>query len=377
MRPNDRSNDPPSSSDPRPLGDAQLDDLLDRYIVGRATVGEREQLERALAQRPWDATLANGWDALRDRATTMFDVQSARARIGRRLGQYPGEQPGRDDVRHLPRTERRPQYAHRATQRWMFWGVAAAAAIVAGLALFDRHGDQRTVGGATRVYATHIGQRATITLADGSRAMLAPMTTLRMHGSTAELDGEAYFTIAHTSAEPFTVRTGEVLTRVLGTTFDVRRYRGDRETIVAVTSGKVAVTKYRTVTLTGGSVGLVGDSTITVSRDDAIQRTAWTNGQLVFRDTPLSQLLTTVGRWYGVQFRVADSTLARQRITATVDFGSRTELLRALTLVLDVTATFEHGSDSVILIRARRAAAPPAPQRTRNTLFQNPKEIGR
>lgn len=273
-----------------------------------------------------------------------------------------------------------------------FWKIGAGVAAAAIVAFTTWHaiGSVRTSASdpftTVRTYTTRVGQRATVTLANGSTVILAPMTTLRVSDRAddrvVELDGEAYFRVEHVPTTPFSVRVGGVTTRVLGTTFDVRRYRGDRETIVAVTTGRVAVSGPgvgpKPVTLDRGMVGRVSDSTISVSAESATQYVGWTNRQLVFHDTPLAELLETVSRWYGVRFSIPDSTLARRRVTATVDFGSRSEVLRALMLVLDASITYSDPADSLIVIQRRRDPVPATRvPRVRLDTFLNPKEMGR
>lgn len=257
--------------------------------------------------------------------------------------------------------------------------VVGGAVVAAAAALWYWHaepGASRETSRVTGRYATGAGQRATVQLADGSVVTLAPMSRLVMRGTAAELTGEAFFTVAHAAGTPFSVRTGAVTTRVLGTAFAVRHYVNDHETVVAVTEGKVSVGGSRVATLVSGTVGHATDSTVVLTRESGDQYTAWTSGHLVFRDTPLSELLETVGRWYGVQFRITDTTLARQRITSTIDFGSRTELLHALSLVLDVTATYENGNEHVIVIQARRTKASLTPSRG-ELLVPGTLEVGR
>jgi len=115
-----------------------------------------------------------------------------------------------------------------------------------------------------------------------------------------------------------------------------------------------------------------------VTTDSAEQYTAWTTGKLVFHDAPLTELLESVSRWYGVRFAILDTELARRRVTATVDFGSRAELMHALMLILDVRMSFSDASDSLILVQRRRDSSTVAPMpRSPMHLFSNPREVGR
>jgi len=222
---------------------------------------------------------------------------------------------------------------------------------------------------ASEHYATATGQRATITLTDGTRVTLAPQSVLRvvppLNGATrtVALVGEAYFEVHGKSDAPFVVRTGAVATRVLGTTFSVRYYITDPRVQVAVTTGKVVVSaltrQHPTITLTAGAVGAVTDSmAVLISVDSAAQYTAWTAGQLHFYRVPITDVLATLTRWYGYQFRLADPALSDHRLTAVLDTWSAASALGTIKLLLNVDLTFDA---NVVTLHPRRAGHAPAP----------------
>jgi transmembrane sensor len=55
------------------------------------------------------------------------------------------------------------------------------------------------------------------------------------------LVGEAFFDVAKEKNRPFIINTGDVTIRVLGTSFNVKAYRGSKQITVAVKTGKVSV----------------------------------------------------------------------------------------------------------------------------------------
>lgn len=98
---------------------------------------------------------------------------------------------------------------------------------------------------------THIFNESTaareVILSDGSRVTLQPRSELvfakNFTGDTREvtLKGEAFFRVTRDPDHPFMVYANEVVTRVLGTCFNVKAYENDKEVTVAVKSGKVSV----------------------------------------------------------------------------------------------------------------------------------------
>jgi len=99
---------------------------------------------------------------------------------------------------------------------------------------------------ATRppTYQTDVGEQRVITLEDQSIVRLNSRSKLqvRLLPSLREvrlLEGQALFEVAHDSARPFIVRSGDVAVRAVGTQFDVNRRESG--TVVTVVEGRVKV----------------------------------------------------------------------------------------------------------------------------------------
>jgi len=232
---------------------------------------------------------------------------------------------------------------------WRSWSVGAGAmgvAVAALLATFTFRPHPQS----SRQYRTGPGERTVITLADRSRVTLAPRTTLVVdenltdHTRRVHLVGEALFNIAPSAKSAFLVQTGDVTTRVIGTTFDVRWDGPGRETRIAVMSGKVAASHpgRRPLVLSRGMLARLTDSTASLARvSDPSPYSDWASGDLVFHDVPIPDVLDALGRWYGYEFSLTDSTLRRQRLNASLDATSSAAMLRLLQQLLDVTAVFD------------------------------------
>jgi len=179
---------------------------------------------------------------------------------------------------------------------------------------------------AVRELATVAGGRASVTLDDGTRVVLGPATQIRVpvrFGPGArilELDGEAYFHVAHDAVHPFLVQTIRGLVRDVGTTFVVRAYRDDAADRVAVEEGRVTLAAGNTTPLPmgQGDVGTVVGTTVTVQHHaDLRALTAWVQGSMAFQDTPLRDAIRELSRTFNVDITVADSALLGKTITGT------------------------------------------------------------
>jgi len=239
--------------------------------------------------------------------------------------------------------------------------VLVVGMIVAGVGLRGVHrtGRRAPVFAAERAYKAPIGARVSVTLADGSTAVLAPGSELRVGRGfghslrTVSLRGEALFTVRSGDRHPFVVATGTVTTRVLGTTFDVRHYAEDSAVHVSVIAGRVAAGRGRNVvTLSAGMMAQVTDSTVVSDENgDPRSYSAWASGTLVFTKVPVATMLATVGRWYGYQFRIADSALAAQHVTTVLTVDDPATLMSMLKDLLNVTMTFD---GNVVTLHSRQ-----------------------
>lgn len=188
---------------------------------------------------------------------------------------------------------------------------------------------------AEKSYSTTTGQRANITLADGSRVVLAPVTTMRVSGRDVELSGEAFFSVTQHAGTPFTVRSNGVKTVVLGTEFAVRSFDG--RVRVAVRQGKVSTAS---AVLASGDVATVsGNQASVVHRTDVSQLFAFTSSTLAFRNTPLREAIPEIERWFDVEIRLSSQRTGSLLLTGEMATTSVDGLIYALTTTLRLRAT--------------------------------------
>jgi ferric-dicitrate binding protein FerR (iron transport regulator) len=200
--------------------------------------------------------------------------------------------------------------------------VACTLAVFAGWRLHESNGD-RSDATLWSTYSTANGQRATITLPDGSIVALNVGSRIQVPTDYASgnralhLTGEALFTVVPSDASPFTVVAGPSTTRVLGTSFLVRHYPTDTVATIAVQHGKVMVDSTVVVAAQQLSVGWNSRSVV---RPVNASPFSFVAGVLTFDETPLGEAIPVLSRWYDIEIRLADSSLATRRITG--DFGA-------------------------------------------------------
>lgn len=86
-----------------------------------------------------------------------------------------------------------------------------------------------------------------VPLSDGSEVVLNPGSILTFRSPfengirAVSLEGEAFFNVAQDISSPFVVKTGQLMAKVLGTSFTVKANKRDVNIIVTVKTGKVSV----------------------------------------------------------------------------------------------------------------------------------------
>ncbi len=194
------------------------------------------------------------------------------------------------------------------------WRVAASVILLVGIGLtsYFMGGSEVEVNYLTK--STTKGQRSKVTLSDGSVVTLNSKSKLtypeQFSGNTREitLEGEAFFEVQKDSNRTFIVRSGDVVTTVLGTSFNVRAFAGE-QIEVTVATGKVKVAANATgkeVLLVKGQQAIYSRtlSDITI-RDVNLRRyTAWISRSLEFDMMPFSEVVEILARTYSTEIRL-------------------------------------------------------------------------
>ncbi len=179
-------------------------------------------------------------------------------------------------------------------------------------------------------YSTAVGEQRTLTLADGSIVELNAASRIRLNFALNErvvelLEGEALFRVAKDKTRPFIVASANARVRAVGTEFDVNRRT--TETVVTVLEGRVAVSEaipaVPTAQSQGDSVQLAVGEQVAVFKRGAPRKsfsnvdivTAWTQQQLIFETTPLSDVAEDFNRFNTQKLVMGDASVAAIKIS--------------------------------------------------------------
>lgn len=253
----------------------------------------------------------------------------------------------------------------RVDQRPVRWrlpilALAAAAVLAIGVAGYLTSRPDRLaqpVVLASQMIATGVGVIDSLTLPDGTRVILGPLssvTIVKGYGAErreVEVRGEAFFEVVQDASSPFVTRALGAMITDIGTSFAVHT---DASTGVSVTvrDGAVSLKPANAadtsgVVLGAGQYALLAPDGHATTRSATEQDLAWMQRRLVFREASMSEVTESFRRWYGIKLRVADASLGRQHLT--VAFSAETPEAALEIIRLSLGAEIERRGDTAIV----------------------------
>ncbi len=217
---------------------------------------------------------------------------------------------------------------------------------------------------ATQAFQTAVGQRATVTLPDGSQVTLNTDTVVRTVADgerrLVHLDrGQAFFRVARDPGHPFVVAAAGRTVTALGTAFDVRV--DDGELKVVLVEGKVRVqaasrppsaaasTPMATDMSAGSQLVAHDDTEWRLTPTDVDRETSWLKGQLVFDDESLGDIVEEMNRYSTRRIVLADSNLAKYRLSGNFTPGDVHGFARMLRAG-DIATLREHPGGEIEIV---------------------------
>lgn len=231
--------------------------------------------------------------------------------------------------------------------------TALAIVGVVGKSLIPRTTDDK-------VYSTSAGDRATISLKDGSQIELNTDTTLRLASTAGErkvwLDkGEAYFAVKHDASRPFVVMVNGHRIVDIGTKFLVRR--NDAAVRVALMEGSIRFDPregkaQQAATLKPGDVLIASADKIALLREPITRlanEISWRNNLVVFEHTTLAEAVAEINRYARKKLVVADPETAARKISGAFPASNADEFARVARTALDLK--IEDRGDAIVISR--------------------------
>lgn len=273
-----------------------MEELLKRYIQGKVTSEERRKVARWLDEDPANMREFMALRKLYDISLWQTDMD---------------EKPERKSV-------------IRPIRRWVFEMLKVAAILVVGFLLAKSMlKTQPEVVTMQTIYVPP-GQRAELTLTDGTEVWLNSSTTLRFpnHFETdsrkVELDGEGYFSVERDKSRPFTIQAGRYAVHALGTEFNVKAYRNSPSFEAALINGCVEISVLgmaNALRLKPNEMASASDGKIHVAPIQDYSYFRWTEGLLCLENETIQSLMAKLELYYDITIDVRRPDLLQHRYT--------------------------------------------------------------
>lgn len=187
------------------------------------------------------------------------------------------------------------------------------------------------------------GEQVSITLPDGTEVRINAESVLRYNPVSfnkkerrIEFEGEAFFEVSSNKRVPFMVSTPDMCLKVLGTKFNLLSRQYAAMTEVSLLEGHVllsSVLSKQQQELFSNQKAFLQKTTGQFNVIKEIEKTsiAWLNGELMFKNKPLEEVVKAIETHFNVSFRFAGcDTIGRDLFTGTFPASDLNEALKIL-----------------------------------------------
>jgi len=236
----------------------------------------------------------------------------------------------------------------------LYWlsGVAAVILVALSVTFFEKSNVSTS---AEQVTVRNLsGSMYKVTLSDSSTVWLSPNSKLQYPKSFSgndrqvSMDGEAFFEVSEDPKHPFIVSSGEVITKVLGTSFRVRAYQNSKSTEVSVVTGKVAVS---ILEKNLPEVTILPSYKVTYQKDsDLLEKNLeeksssmrmWEKTTMSFENVLVSEVIDALNQKFDVRIGTKDEEIREYVLNADFTDQSLPAILEILERSLDITYTID------------------------------------
>lgn len=215
---------------------------------------------------------------------------------------------------------------------------------------------EATKGGLSyNTIETRNGGQYQLVLPDGTKVWINSASSLKYpiafkgNERVVQLSGEAYFEVFKNKAKPFKVVTAAQQVTVLGTHFNINAYSNEPLTRTTLMEGSVKVDKINSdlsaIIKPGQQAGVAdgnGKSAIQIKSVNIDEAIAWKNGYFMFDNESLGSILRKVSRWYDVEIVNTDGMSSEKRFSGTFSrYSNVSQVLKKLELTGSVKFKIE------------------------------------
>ena len=230
-------------------------------------------------------------------------------------------------------------------RRIVRWGQVAAAVLLPVFILLTVffYRENNTSLSQEMIVSTRKGERANITLPDGTTVYLNSDSQLgyipdiyNKKERRVDFSGEGYFCVFQDKTMPFYIDSKGLQVQVTGTVFNLSVREQDNTAELSMEEGSVLLTAIESdfsITLFPNEKAILDRQTghITVIKDEDVRyESAWRNGDMVFRNTSLSQIFMAIEDNYNVKINVRCENCLDDKFTGILPLTDLNEVLEII-----------------------------------------------
>jgi len=152
-----------------------------------------------------------------------------------------------------------------------------------------------------------------------------------------ELEGEAFFKVAHNAKKPFIVNTKNLHIEVLGTAFNVSSYSEEKTIKTTLVKGAVKVIGFNKngllpIVLTPNHQAVYNKEKMLLNtiKVNTNEYTAWIQKKIIFNNTPFEELLKRIERTFNVKVINKNNSMKEELFTGEFDNESLAVIFKSL-----------------------------------------------
>lgn len=271
-------------------------DLLQKYISGEASEAEKKQVTEWVQESP-----DNMREYLAQRK--LYDIALWQSKT----------------MEEKPQNKRKIFTLRSAV--YSMTKIAAMIAIVFLIAHYWKNKDTEKISYQS-IYVP-AGQRAELTLADGTKVWLNSRSSLKFptnfQGKSRNviLDGEGFFTVAKNKEVPFIVKTKKYDVKVLGTEFNILAYSTDSiwETSLLEGSVEIQTNGKRKLRLEPNTMVRLQGNSLVKQHIKKMEYFRWREGLICFDNISVKEMIEKLKLYYGVDIVINNQEILGNRYT--------------------------------------------------------------
>ncbi|MBN1158811.1 MAG: FecR domain-containing protein [Bacteroidales bacterium] len=295
--------------------------LLARHFAGETMAEEETEISEWLRE-PDHYTLYNqiksDWNML-ENMKTQFNTEQAWTKIHKRITQE-----GQVDRTVSGSSQQPVLWKLRPSGTLIRIAASVLIILTAGFVLYMAGIFPVMKSGNIDVVTLANEEIKTVLLPDGSQVFLNSGTTLTyprlFKNETREvsLQGEAFFDVAADASDPFVIRADGALVKAVGTSFNVYARENEQHVDVFVESGRVELIEADNtdnhIMLESGYIGTLTQNEVNSRKSGDKNCIAWKTKQMVFYNTPLSEVLKILSDVYKVEINIREAGIDTTQI---------------------------------------------------------------